>query len=173
MNDKQDARAALLNEAQKMESAIRSACGSRVGVIDSNFLCRSVSIIDPEDPVTINEEESLQTACRLLQKHSIGCILVTDEHDKLIGVFSERDYMSKVFEKIPDIATRTVKEFMTPEPITIQPDTPIAYCLNLMSKGGFRHLPVIDPDGMPISIVSIRDVVNYLVSQFVADLELV
>jgi CBS domain-containing protein len=171
MNNSDKNRSRLLNEAQKMESAIRGACGTSSGISNAEFLCRSVSVLEPADPITAEEGDSLEKVCGLLQKHSIGCVLITNNHDELVGVFSERDFMTRVFQKVKDIENSSVRDFMTKEPVTVEPDTPIAFCLHLMSEGGFRHLPMVDRDGMPISIISVRDVVNYLVNRLVADID--
>jgi CBS domain-containing protein len=58
---------------------------------------------------------------------------------------------------------------MTKEPMTVTPEVTLAYALNLMSQGGFRHLPVVDDAGRPSGVLSVKDVIDLIVSQFVED----
>ncbi len=51
---------------------------------------------------------------------------------------------------------------MTPEPVAVGPDAPIAHALHLMAVHGFRHLPLIDDEGRPVGLISFRDVVHHL-----------
>ena len=61
--------------------------------------------------------------------------------------------------------TAVVADFMTPDPMRELPDATLAYALNLMSNGGFRHAPIVDQDDVPIGIISVKDVVNCLVER--------
>ena len=60
---------------------------------------------------------------------------------------------------------------MTRDPFTIKPNSPVAFALSLMSEGGFRHVPIVDEDGMPISTLSVRDIVDYVVAKVSDDLD--
>jgi predicted transcriptional regulator len=73
----------------------------------------------------------------------------------------------KVLGKVHDTARVTVKEFMTPDPISERADVSLAFALNLMSNGGFRHIPIVDQDKMPIGVVSVKDVVDHIVRTMV------
>jgi CBS domain-containing protein len=60
-----------------------------------------------------------------------------------------------------------VKDFMTASPITERPDASLAFALNLMSNGGFRHIPIVDQDKMPIGVLSVKDVIDHIVAKMV------
>lgn len=158
------------NMEKLTEEAVIAACRVSIGPIDSDFLCRSVSVLNPPDPIVISENSTIAEASRLLKNNSLGCVLITSSNGSLVGVFSERDFMSKVFESNLDLEHTGIRTVMTSQPFTAHPDSPIAYCLSLMSEGGFRHLPLVDSDNMPIGIVSVRDVINYLVENAVKGL---
>ena len=55
---------------------------------------------------------------------------------------------------------------MTRNPVTLPPDGSIAFALNLMSQGGFRHLPIVDQDRIPLGVISVKDVIDYLVEAY-------
>lgn len=152
------------------EEASILATGRTFGALDPNFLCQSLSLIGLKQPVCVNEDTSLAEVVEALQKNKIGCLLIVDKAGKLKGIFSERDCVLKVVGKIPDLSTRNISEFMTKDPVTQPPDGSVAYALNLMSQGGFRHIPIVDQDMVPIGIVSIKDIVDYLVARLTEDL---
>ena len=81
---------------------------------------------------------------------------------KLVGILSNRDILWKVVGKHKNLSKVTVGEVMTPNPEYVMPDDPIAFAVNKMAMGGFRHIPVIQEDGKPVSIILIKDVLDYL-----------
>ena len=73
-----------------------------------------------------------------------------------------RDLLGKVAGKHKDLSKVKAEEVMTANPEFVKAEEPIAFVVNKMSMGGFRHVPVLSADGKPISIVSIKDVLRYL-----------
>ena len=104
-------------------------------------------------------------ALKLMAKHNIGSVLVM-EQDKLVGIFSERDYARKVRLKGRASEDMTVGESMTKEVIYVSPDDRVKECMALMTNKRCRHLPVIDA-GQLVGVISIGD----LVRQIIADQE--
>jgi CBS domain-containing protein len=158
------------SKSPTISAAIRSACKDNFGVLDTSFLCQSVSIINMHSPVAVKDTDSLATAIGLLKSKSIGCVVVLDKNENLSGIFTERDCFLKVLGNRLDFENTPVSQYMSKEPATGKPDDTIAYALNLMSQGGFRHLPITDASGMPVGIISIRDVIDYIVDSFTKDL---
>ncbi|MBI2095935.1 MAG: CBS domain-containing protein [Candidatus Omnitrophica bacterium] len=92
-----------------------------------------------------------------------GCVLVCDDQKKLVGIASIRDILLKVAGVIQekDLASTPVEKIMTPRPECLEKDAPLAFALHKMSIGKFRHVPVLD-HGIPIGVVSTRDIIEYL-----------
>jgi CBS domain-containing protein len=89
---------------------------------------------------------------------SAAAVLVVNEGDgRLIGICTERDLAFKVLADGLDAASTPVSAVMTANPQSIGPDKPFGHALHLMYEGGFRHLPVIEPGGRPIGLISSRD----------------
>lgn len=153
-----------------ISSALQQTTEKQFGVVDAQFLCRSVGTLQPKDPVIVNAADSVDKVMKLLQKNKIGCVLVVDETNKLVGIFSERDYVLKVYDMGADYKTTAISSFMTLDPVTEQMDTSLAFVLNLMSLGGFRHLPIVDLEHKPVAIISIKDIVDAMVKSMVDDL---
>ena len=158
-----------LGNPNELRASILNACKTQIGVLDNTFLCQSIGVLEPKMPITTLPSSTVAEVGNLLKENNVGCVLVCDSNDTLLGIFSERDYLTKIYNRGIDESSTKIEEFMTKDPITITPDSPIAYGLSVMAHGGFRHLPITDPDGMAIGIISVRDLMDYIVNTFVED----
>ena len=116
-------------------------------------------------PSCVSRGTSLRQAIERMVAEKIGCILIVDG-DRLVGVFTERDVLTKVVDRPIDLDRTPVEQLMTKDPECLRPDEPLAYALNKMTVGGFRHVPLTDPEGRPAGLVSMRDIVEYIVDLF-------
>lgn len=157
-------------DENEISQALRYSCDRKFGVIEGNFLCKSVSTLQPKEPICVLEEEPIEQVIKKLQKQKIGCVLVTNKAGKLSGIFSERDCLLKVFGSTLDLKATPVSKIMTPDPVAQPADALLGYVLNLMCQGGFRHIPIIDAENRPVGIISVKDVADYIVKTMVDDL---
>lgn len=125
-----------------------------------------ISVLEPKAPITIDASATLAKAIRQMNAHHIGCLLVTDDDDKLIGIFTERDVLMRVTGLVDDLSATAVSDYMTRDPIALTSDLPIAQALHEMSMHGFRHVPLVDENNRPEGIISFRDVIHYLKQAF-------
>ena len=125
-----------------------------------------ISDLPLRDPILISPTASVADAVKSMNDHHTGCVLVGRD-GKLIGIFTERDVLTKDFFRL-DSHTVTVETVMTRNPETLEPDNSIAFALNKMSVGGYRHIPIVEGD-KPIGVLSVRDVVDFLVDLFPED----
>ncbi len=102
-----------------------------------------------------------------MNENHTGCVLV-QKGGKLVGIFTERDVLNKVFFR-EDSRTVAVEAVMTKSPETLEADETIAFALNKMSVGGYRHIPIVEPGGKPVGVLSVRDIVDFLVDMFPED----
>jgi len=126
----------------------------------------AISVLKPSVPITIDASATLAKAVRRMNAHKIGCLLVTDDDDKLIGIFTERDVLMRVAGLVDDLSAALVSDYMTPDPVALTANLPIAQALHEMSIHGFRHMPLVDAAYRPEGIISFRDVVHYLKQSF-------
>jgi len=123
-----------------------------------------ISELAPAAPISVTAGTSVGDAIALMQKHRIGCILVT-QGGRLAGILTDRDVTMKVAGRPVEMSV-PVEDLMTVDPETLSPDHEIAYALNRMSLGGYRHVPLVDGDGTPRGVISVKDVVNHIVEHF-------
>jgi CBS domain-containing protein len=113
---------------------------------------------------TIHQNETVFNALEELAKYDIGALMVRDDEDNIVGIFSERDYARKVTLKGKSSKKAKVKDMMTKEVYYVQPSNYLRECLELMTKKRTRHLPVMDNDKV-VGLVSIGDIVNRIISE--------
>jgi len=115
-----------------------------------------LDIVHHQNPVTLAATATAQEACSLMRKHRIGAILVVEEENRLIGIFTGRDAVCRVLAEGRDPVATRLEDVMTTAPVTMKPGSTANDALHLMQDGGFRHIPVVDK-GRIIGIVSKGD----------------
>jgi CBS domain-containing protein len=130
------------------------------GPVEASLLSDPVSVLDPRPPVTVPVGAELGEAIRAMIDQRVGAVLVTGPGGELVGILTERDFLSKVAGE-PGYGRLPVARFMTPSPETVAPTDPLAVALGKMDAGGYRHLPVVAA-GRPVGVISVRDVLRHL-----------
>ena len=106
--------------------------------------------------------DTVFTALEVMAKVNISALLVK-EGEKIVGIFTERDYARKCELKGRSAKETLVKDMMTEEMVTVTTGISVDQCIGLMLKYGIRHLPVVEK-GHLVSLVSMRDVVEMVLS---------
>jgi len=102
-------------------------------------------------------------ALELMAEKKIGALLVMDD-DRLVGLFSERDYARKIILLRRRSQETQVSEIMTDKLHTVSADTTVSECMNLMTKHHIRHLPVME-DERVMGMLSIGDLVSSIIDE--------
>ncbi|WP_243028813.1 CBS domain-containing protein [Thermus albus] len=112
---------------------------------------------------SIPPQATVLEALRKLAEHDIGALLVM-EGDRLLGIFSERDYARKLVLLGRFSKDTRVEEVMTPEVVTVTPETSLEEAMRLMTEHRMRHLPVLE-EGKVVGVVSIGDAVKAIITE--------
>ena len=136
-------------------------------VLDSSTFRQPIKRLKVRRPVTLSPGQSIAEVLDVMRQKRIGCVVVT-EKDKLVGILTERDILLKV-AGISGTEKKKVREIMTPDPKVFEPDDSIAFVLNAMHVGGYRHIPVVDEKGKPLAVISVKDIVGFILDHFAED----
>lgn len=121
-------------------------------------------LIEGKGPlVTVGPEDTVLEALERLARHDIGALLVL-EGDRLVGIFSERDYARKVILKGKASRDTLVREVMSEKVSCVTLSQTVEECMALMTDKRIRHLPVIGPGEEVLGILSIGDLVKETIS---------
>lgn len=112
---------------------------------------------------SIAPNATVYDALSVMAENEIGSLLVIDG-DRLVGLLSERDYARKIILKGRSSKETRVDEIMISTPITIVPDCSVQEAMRIMTENRVRHLPVIGNSGLIAGILSIGDLVNWIIS---------
>ena len=115
-----------------------------------------MEIVRDQNPVTLSPDNTVKEACERMRDRRIGAVLVTDQDNHLVGIFTGRDAVCSVLAEGRDAAQTRLAEVMTPDPDTIEPGRIAIDALRLMQDGGYRHVPITDGKRV-VGIVSAGD----------------
>jgi len=113
---------------------------------------------------TISKDQSVMQALILMSEKNIGAIIIVDNNDFPIGIFSERDYARKIILKGKSSKDTLLDEVMTKELITVTRDYKIEQCMEIMNEKRIRHLPVLENKKI-VGIISIGDVLKIMIKE--------
>jgi len=136
---------------------------------DRHLLSEPVAVLSTRAPIVLSESTTISDAMAAMQRQRRGCVLVTENgtpSSPLRGIFTERDVLQRVIDGGRNPAQVELGEVMTRDPEALTCEAKVSWVLNMMSVGGFRHVPIVNPSGSPAAVVSVRDIVEYLVASF-------
>lgn len=113
---------------------------------------------------TTSPNSSVYSGLELMAKNNIGALLIT-ENDRLVGIFSERDYARNVFLKGKSSKGTSIGEVMVRNVIYVTLGDDVEQCMALMTEKRIRHLPVLENERKLVGVVSIGDVVKQIISE--------
>ena len=129
----------------------------------------SLSTLTQGKFVVLNEQATLRDAIDSIQKYHIGCILL-EKDKKITGIFTERDIVQNIVGNRHNLEKECVSDYMTKSPDVLHLKDPIAFALNKMISGGYRHIPIVDKNEKPVGLISMQDIINHLGDYFFDDI---
>jgi len=115
---------------------------------------------DIKENISFNLETPISEIAAVIKDKSIGAVPIIDDQNKLIGIVSERDIVTKMVVEARDADLTTAQEIMTKEIISANLDDDLEQTIGVMKSKNIRHMPVTDSDGKLTDFFSIRDFLN-------------
>jgi CBS domain-containing protein len=128
--------------------------------LEDRLINEEVSSLGAKQAVMVEPTATLREAIDLMVGRGIGCVLVHDGR-RVVGILTERDLLLRVGAGLPSVEQQPVVRFMTPDPVTLDCEAPLAFALNEMTARDFRHLP-LTRGGDLAGIISLRDFLDLL-----------
>jgi CBS domain-containing protein len=127
--------------------------------------------IEAQTIITMKPEATLGEAVQLLSQRRIGAVVVSADGHKPSGILSERDVVAQLGAKGSAALDMPIAEVMTREVQTCSTGDDALHILERMTKGRFRHMPVVDEAGVMLGVVSIGDAVHGRLQELSAETE--
>lgn len=114
---------------------------------------------------SVHPDNTVFEALSVLVEKNVGALIVLDDNDQVVGIFSERDYARKVIVKGRASRDTKIREIMTENPYTVSETDSIQACMVKMTEKHIRHLPVTDERNRLLGMISIGDVVKTIIGE--------
>ena len=136
-------------------------------VSPASFRKQQVSTVGRREPATVMAGSSLGSAIAAMQSGDTRSVLVTDERERLVGVFTERDIVLRVLgaTHLPD-PTHPIADYMTKQPDALRLESTLGEALELMERRGYHGVPLVDAEGRVAGHLDSRDILEYIAEAF-------
>lgn len=114
--------------------------------------------------ITISPDDTVYQALTVMAERNLTALPVV-KNNALLGIFSERDYARKIILQGKRSRETKISEIMTAKLITVEPSQTVNDCMCIMTERRIRHLPVMNPEGEMIGIISIGDVMKIIMEE--------
>ena len=117
-----------------------------------------LELVEQQEVHCVGKDDTVLEAAQRMSAWNVGAVIVLDG-ERLVGIFSERDLMTRVVSQGLSPATTSVGDVMTPNPVVVDARSTVEQCLRIMNQAKCRHLSVVS-DGNLVGILSIRDLLQ-------------
>jgi signal-transduction protein with cAMP-binding, CBS, and nucleotidyltransferase domain len=128
-----------------------------------------VGDLPPRPHASVDVSDPIWKVIATMKAKGRGAVLV-EEGGKLVGIFTERDLVTRIDHFDPLGSHVVVRDVMTPHPTVARPLDSLAEALRLLVQGKRRHLPIVDERGKVLGLLSVRDILTYVASRFPEDM---
>ncbi len=134
--------------------------------LEDALLSDQVRLLAPSEPLRLAPDAMVAEAVTRMVEHRRAAVVIVDGTGRLIGLFTERDLLTRVISAGQDLGRTRLGDVMTPDPEALAADDRVCYAINRMHAAGHRILPLVDAQHRPIGIVTVNDVVEWLAALF-------
>lgn len=134
----------------------------------NNIKTETVERLAVRDPIVVTPDTSIRKAAELMREKKLGCVMVVDGDQKVLGVFNE----SMIVELIahhPDVLDQPVETQMASRFPWVRKSDPISFVLDAMSEKNVRLMCVLDEEDHPVGVTGQRGIMEYIAEHFPGD----
>lgn len=125
-----------------------------------------MSLKDYVGPVeTVSPRTPIIDAARKMKSMNIGCLVVSSDDGKPIGLMTDRDVLLRVVAEGRDLQQTTVEDAMTPTAVYLHADASLGAVTEMMASGGIRRVPIVDENNQLCGILSFDDLIVLLATE--------
>ncbi|MBN2329402.1 MAG: CBS domain-containing protein [Candidatus Omnitrophica bacterium] len=117
--------------------------------------------LHPKLSIRVAPDMPVEDVIQTMVDKKVGAVLIV-ENNELIGIFSERDIIRRVALDYDQAADRPIRDYMTKNPVKLSINDTIAFALNHMDVGDYRHIPIMDDQNLPTGMAAARDIIRYI-----------
>jgi len=128
-----------------------------------------VSDLQPRAHASVDIDTPMFKVVDAMMSKGRGAVLV-EENGALVGIFTERDLVSRIDHTDALWSHVIVKDVMTPHPTVIRPPDSLAEAMRRLVEGRRRHLPIVDDRGKVLGMISVRDILAFVAAKFPEDM---
>jgi len=133
--------------------------------LKTKVLSEKLARVTRFDPLIVPDTATVKEALARMRQRQKPVLLIC-KGKKLVGIFTERDYLMKVAGKAKP--GDSIKDYMTPKPVTGRMSKTLGEVIELMDEKGMRNLPIVDAAGAPAAVVTVMSAIQYLADHFPA-----
>lgn len=130
-----------------------------------NLNAETVAHLEALAPLCVPPTMTVRDVLQMLQTRRRSTVLICRD-SQLVGIFTERDALKQMATEANLEAP--IERVMTRDPVVVLPEDSVGDAIAKMSRGGYRRLPIVDREGIPTGVLSVRQILRYLVEHFPA-----
>ena len=134
--------------------------------IKGALLNDTIRTLGPDEPLCVTETVSVGEAVASMMAMRRAAVLVVDGNRRLVGIFTERDVLTRVVAVGLNPLATTMGQVMTRDPEALSVTDRVAYAVNRMSVAGYRTIPLVDADGRPVGVVTVSHFIKWMADLF-------
>ncbi|MFP4196391.1 MAG: CBS domain-containing protein [Methanomassiliicoccales archaeon] len=130
--------------------------------------CRVEEFMTPKREI-VTPDDSVISAVELMVENDKGSVVVVDDEDKVVGVFTERDLLRRYLMSQSKFLYMGVSEVMSSPPVTISPEDDLSKAFSLMAERDIRHIPVVNDDQEMVGFISWKNMFEFCSAKLTGD----
>ncbi len=134
--------------------------------IGSALIGDTVRTLGPDEPIAVSGVLSVREAVGRMMAGRRAAVLIVDGEGRLVGIFTERDVLTRVVARGLDPDRTSLAEVMTRDPEALAVGDRVAYAVNQMSVAGYRTIPLVDAERRPVGVVTVNHIIKWMATLF-------